>query len=132
MDAYQLAETQQADGFRGIADERHRIVTEGVIDPIFRGEGTFPDHIFPIRPDQVDRRVILQRACFTFHVPNRPVLTNAANRTLRRYRIRKAAKDAIRNELFLLGIDEFEVYGNLEALAQRLKRAYRITVDPQG
>jgi len=126
MDAHGLAEDQKVDSFRGTATERSGIL-DAALAPIFHGEDAdFPDYILAIRPDQVDRRVTLQRACFTFHVPARPVLTSGQNHTLQRYLVPAAAKQALRNELSLLGIDDFAVFGDLESLSRRLKNAYAI------
>jgi hypothetical protein len=44
--------------------------------------GSFPEFIFPVRPDYFDPRITLQRSCFTFHVPKESVLTLEKNPTL--------------------------------------------------
>jgi hypothetical protein len=128
MDAYQLAHDQKAKDFLGIATARHSVF-EKALFPIFRwqGEDNFPDFILPVRPDYFDRRINLQRSCFTFHVPHRSVLTKSENKSLRMLLIPKDAKEQIKKELFLLGIDEFTVFGDLESLSSRLKTAYKLT-----
>jgi hypothetical protein len=52
-------------------------------------------------------------------------LTKHSNESLLSYRIPRDAKPRLREELALLGIDEFQIYGDLDHLAARLKRAYR-------
>jgi FRG domain len=85
----------------------------------------WPKEILPVRPSYLDKRISAQHGCFTFHPPGTPVLTCDNNKTLRGYTIPAAAKNSLRKELELLGIDEFTIYGDLDHLAERLKRAYR-------
>ncbi len=127
MDAYQLSPSQKAVGFQGIATARNAIIAKA-LDPIFRWQklGDFPDFIIPVRPDHLDHRIGLQRSCFTFHTPKRHVLTKQENKSLLSFSIPEAAKERIQKELFLLGIDDFSVYGDLESLSRRLKAAYDI------
>ena len=69
----------------------------------------------------------LQRSCFTFHVPERPAeLTKATNSTLEEFTIPHGCKQRITQELALLGIDAFAVYGDMEKLADTLKVAHRV------
>lgn len=127
MDAYQLSPSQKAVGFEGIATARNAIF-EKALHPIFRWQkpDDFPDFIIPVRPDHLDHRMSLQRSCFTFHVPKRHVLTREENKSLFSFFIPGAAKEHMKKELFLLGIDDFSVYGDLESLSRRLKAAYSI------
>jgi len=129
MDAYQLANCQDLGGvdFKGIATSRGPIL-KTALKPIFSWESAavFPKFIFPVRPDHFERRVGIQRSCFTFHVPQRSVLTKEANRTLQCLRVPKDKKASLREELFRLGVDQFTVYGDLESLARRLKLAYGV------
>ena len=131
MDAYQLGPKQKATfnhkSFEGIADSRHPLFQEA-LHVIFWWDTAkkLPEFIFPIRPDYFDRRITLQRGCFTFHVPNRGVLTDNENDSLTSYLIPHGAKSDIRKELALLGIDDFSIYGDLEHLSDRLKDAYGI------
>jgi hypothetical protein len=127
MDAYQLSVCQKAGGFEGIATARNPIF-EKALYPIFRWQkpDDFPGFIIRVRPDHFDRRVSLQRSCFTFHVPGRHVLTKRENKSLFSFFIPRAAKERIKKELFLLGIDDFSIYGDLENLCRRLKTAHKI------
>jgi hypothetical protein len=128
MDAYQLSPQQNAEQyFEGIATARHPTVQK-VLDVVFKWQTVdrFPRCIIPVRPDHFDHRISLQRGSFTLHVPDRKALTKTENNTLRTFSIPTGAKGSIRKELSLLGIDEFAVYGDLESLSRRLKRAHKI------
>jgi hypothetical protein len=127
MDAYQLSPSQNAKDFEGIATARHPAF-EKALHVIFRWQtpGDFPKCIIPVRPDHFDHRMSLQRSCFTLHIPDRHALTKAENGALRSFLIPGDAKEYIEKELFLLGIDDFSVYGDLESLSKRLKVAYRV------
>ncbi len=127
MDAYQLSPSQKAVDFQGIATARNPTF-EKALHPIFRWQkpDDFPDFIIPVRPDHLDHRIALQRSCFTFHVPKHHVLTKAENNALFSFSIPGPDKEHMEKELFLLGIDDFSVYGDLESLSRRLKTAYGI------
>jgi FRG domain len=73
MDAYQLGPSQNAKwlngrAFEGIVTSRSPLF-KLAISSIFqwKDEPTHPDFIVPVRPDHSDRRIALQRSCFTFH-----------------------------------------------------------------
>jgi hypothetical protein len=85
----------------------------------------FPHFSIPVRPNHRDPRITLQRSCFTFHIPTRTYVTTAENSTLCTWLIPRAAKLNLRNELALLGIDDFTIYGDMVHLASRLTAAYR-------
>jgi hypothetical protein len=128
MDAYMLAPTQDAEAhFKGIVTSRTEIF-RNAIHVIFDWwkPKNFPAFVLPVRPDHFERRVILQRGCFTFHVHNRQILTKSENSSLHSFFIPKDSKPVIKKELFLLGIDDFSVYGDLESLSKRLKFAYNL------
>ena len=128
MDAYQLAVTQGSKPqYQGIVTMRHPWF-QGAMKQIFEWNNQigFPKFVMAVRPDQRDRRIGLQRSCFTFHIPDRPGLTSAENNSLLSFRVPSDAKEEIRRDLLLLGVDEFSTYGDLEHLAQRLKRAHKI------
>jgi hypothetical protein len=127
MDAYRLAPRQKAeDFFRGVPTSRHaqfkralRPILDWDLDP-----KAFPNFILPVRPDHTEKRVALQKGCFTFHVPEHPILTEEQCDSLKCFLIPKGLdKVKLQNELFLLGIDDFAVYGDLESLSRRLKFA---------
>jgi hypothetical protein len=138
MDSYQLGPTQNAkfnpfpvptlENFVGIADSRHPAFIDAVsvLFSFKKRVEEFPDFIIPVRPDYFDRRITLQRGCFTFHVPKRRVLTKNENPTLKCYLVPKEKKSKIARELAILGIDDFSIYGDLEHLSTSLKAAYKL------
>jgi hypothetical protein len=125
MDAYQLAVTQKTEP-KGISTT-HKWFNDA-LRRIFewRNNLEFPKGIMAVRPAHADQRIGLQRSCFTFHVPDHPKLTVAENDSLLAFGIPSGAKTNILNDLVLLGLDEFSIYGDLDHLALRLRRAYRI------
>lgn len=131
MDAGRLGPDQDGrwpDGaeFRGIATSRSPLF-ERALHPIFRWQdpnGLFPSFIVPVRPHHFDRRIALQRGCFTFHPPGRGTLTGRENGSLKVYRIPSASKDTLHGELTLLGVDQFTIFGDLDHLAEYLKSCY--------
>lgn len=127
MDAYRLAIMQKAKDFLGVGTQRNPLFKKG-LEAIFSWEDAsrFPKFIMPIRPDYMDARINAQSSCFTFHVPAQSELTEAVNDTLRRFMIPAASKIRIRKELFLLGVDDFSIYGDLESLSRRLRTAHHI------
>jgi hypothetical protein len=129
MDAYRLAHSQHVtDSFTGVMTSRSEIFRNAmhVIFDWWKPKKHFPNFVLPIRPDHFERRVILQRGCFTFHVQGRESLTKAENNSLLSFFIPKKSKPNIKKELFLLGIDAFSIYGDLESLSERLKFAYKV------
>lgn len=132
MDAYRLAPCQGAkEQFTGVMTSRSGIFLNAlhVIFDWWKPEKQFPKFALPIRPYHFERRVSLQRGCFTFHVPSRERLTKAENNSLLSFFIPKESKSNIKKELFLLGIDAFSIYGDLESLSERLKFAYNVRSD---
>ena len=127
MDAFELGATQNTNPRFWLATSRHPIFQEALKriawwDDRFK----FPEFTFAVRPDHFDTRVALQRSCFTFHVPEHPALTKAENQTLKSFVLPKKSKESLVEELFLLGIDAFSIYGDLEGLSRRLKYAHKI------
>lgn len=132
MDAYQLAKDQtikdkKGNIYKGIATGRNPVFNEQ-LSPITQWGKLkeFSDFILPVRPDHFDKRMSLQRSCFTFHTHTRKELTVNENHSLLRYTIPKDAKVDIMKELALLGIDHFNIYGDLENLAKTLKANYKV------
>lgn len=128
MDAYGLqSHIDESAPFYGIPTSRDGLFVTA-LHPILKRQqpDQFPKFIFGIRPDHFDRRISLQRSCFTFHVPSCPVLETQHNCTLEEFHIPQSAKLGILRELFVLGIDEASVFGDLEGLAQRLTTGYRL------
>lgn len=131
MDAYQLAVTQNTKDkhYQGVVTMRHpafQKALNAICAWAPKPQSQFPDFIMALRPDYSDLRIVLQRSCFTFHVPGREELTPAHNKSLKKYTIPSGAKNTLLHELILLGVDEFSIYGDLGHLASRLKRAHRI------
>ena len=118
MDAYQFGE-------RGLCTSQSLEVTEAMKAIFEWQDNCWPEMILPVRPSNLDARMNAQRGCFTFHPPRAPELKHEHNRSLRRYVVSAKAKTDLRKELELLGIDEFSIFGDLDHLAERLKRTYR-------
>jgi hypothetical protein len=118
FDAYGLSSN-------GIMTSRHPKFAP-IIDAIvqWKKAADLPRSIIAVRPDHFDRRIALQRSCFTFHVPNQLVLTPTSNNRITSFTISGAKKKPIQKELSLLGIDHFSVYGDLEHLVRYLTDAY--------
>jgi len=130
LDAYSLAPCQKVpeSKFRGIATSRNeefKKALHGIFD--WWEPPPFPTYIMPVRPDRADKRVILQKGCFTFHPPGKGVLTQKESDSLLSFVVPKGSKKNLRDELFLLGIDPFSIYGDLDSLAARLKFAYHVS-----
>jgi hypothetical protein len=84
MDGYQLSPTQNAQKHRynGIAPSGHPLFIESMKQIFEWQDGKFPSFVMAVRPEHFDRRINLQRSCFTFHVPNREQLTLNENSSL--------------------------------------------------
>jgi FRG domain-containing protein len=94
------------------------------------GAGDFPAKTFPVWPDRSDIRMQFQRSGFTFHVPNEHEITSEVNRSLRKIRVAKDAKEKINSQLVAFGIDGLSIFGDLESLARHLKGVYGIGRKP--
>jgi hypothetical protein len=79
-----------------------------------------PNLLLPVRPDHFDRRISLQRSCFTFHGSKKQVFPSAQS-----IQIPASRKTDIRRQLAVAGVDHFTIFGDLESLAKRLIDAYR-------
>jgi hypothetical protein len=128
MDAYQLSPTQKAgdEGYNGIAPSGHPLFIESMKQIFEWRDGKFPSFVMAVRPEHFDRRINLQRSCFTFHVPNREQLTSKENSSLVYFNVPPESKKHILRELALLGIDHFSLYGDLASLAAKLKAAHEV------
>jgi hypothetical protein len=116
MDAYELSK------IGGIATSRHPVFRDAVKALVdWSPPDVLPNSIFPVRPDHFDRRMSLQRSCFTFHVPKEKVLMPTNYMSLK---VSGTKKHKIMRQLSVLGIDHFSVYGDLEHLAKTLTEAY--------
>ncbi len=112
--------------FWGYADSTHPIMVRCVENIFyFKGLDSFPDFVFPVRPDHNEKRVSLQKSCFTFHVPDCPEVNLSNNKTLKKFVIPKDSKQGIRNDLQVLGLDNYAIFGDLEALSRSLQSYYR-------
>ena len=124
LDAYKF-EPREKQG--GIATSRRKEFCEAVeVINKWKKVDDFPNYIIPVRPDAFDRRITLQRSCFTFHVPKHPELTERENPSLKKWVVRGGKKKPILRELVLLGIDDFSIYGDLEHLAEWLKISHNM------
>jgi len=83
-----------------------------------------PEFILPVRPHYFDVQVGLRRSCFTFHVPKQQVINTDINPSLTQFRVPASDKPEIRQQLSVLGIDAFRIYGDLEHLSETLVNAY--------
>jgi FRG domain len=92
-------------------------------------DGATPKRIIAVRPDYLDRRISLQRGCFTLHGPSHRTLTPAQNSSLTSVKIASGSKQRILRQLTLLGVDHFSIFGDLENLAKRLIEAYPSSVE---
>jgi hypothetical protein len=128
MDAYQLSPTQKAedDGYNGIAPSGHPLFIESMKKIFEWRDDKFPSFVMAVRPEHFDRRINLQRSCFTFHVPHREQLTSNENASLVYFSVPAKSKADTLKELTLLGIDHFSLYGDLASLAVKLKAAHGV------
>ncbi len=89
----------------------------------------FPKYTFPVSAHYFDSRMLFQRAGFTFHVEQCNDLQcndllGHKNKPINQICIEGQSKKIIRNELQLMGIDEFFIYGDLENLSKSLKSLF--------
>jgi hypothetical protein len=128
MDAYHLSLTQNASEaeFRGIVTSRHKMIHDSVHRiSNWRDDKKFPPFIMGVRPGHFDDRIFRQHSYFTFHVPDHPKLTIKENSTLRSFRIPGGGgKLKLKEELSLLAVNDFTVFGDLDHLADWLKSAH--------
>src|SRR5262249_36791841 len=117
MDAWEFGPESRPKSSRGVATSRREEfhVAIHTIDK-WGSERGFPKYIIPVRPDTFDRRITLQRSCFTFHVPGHEQVTKSENATLQTWTVAGSSKQSVRRELSLLGIDHFSIFGDLEHL----------------
>jgi|688.fasta_scaffold107236_5 hypothetical protein len=137
IDAYKIGPLQNAmwkqplekeeKDFKGIATSQHPAF-QLAMKPIFGWSditSLFPNFILPVRPNFIDSRINLQRGCFTFHPPGGSVLKYDRFQALKKFVIPLEAKITLREELAILGIDPFSIYGDLDHLSEHLKHAYK-------
>jgi len=125
LDVYNLWRVQNATRaeYEGIASSRRPVFRE-MLKPIMWEEPTRRPYVLALRPDQKDVRLRLQRGCFTMHPPERKILTIRDASVLRRCHVPSARKKEVREQLIGLGIDHFNTFGDLSALAKTLKTIY--------
>jgi hypothetical protein len=107
---------------KGIASSRRKEFLEALAGITSWAKEKHANMLLPVRPDHFDRRIGLQRSGFTFHGPKNKELTAAHSIT-----IPHAAKEKIRRQLSVAGIDHFSVFGDLDHLSQHLVEAYSST-----
>ena len=96
------------------------------LDPVEKlrcGEPTVKKYprILAFRPDNSSGRIGQQSSCFTLHTH---LATPKNNQTLARLKITGDRKNAIREELRQLNINEFTVYNDLDHLSKELRRSW--------
>src|SRR5262249_35390508 len=115
MDVYQLPQPEDK-GLQGIATSGRKEIQDAIeVISSWGGAGAEPTRIIAVRPDYFDRRISLQRGCFTLHGPDHQTLTPDQNPTLTSVKIASDHhKQKILRQLTLLGVDHFSIYGDLE------------------
>ncbi len=93
------------------------------IDKGCQDKDLFPEYTFPISGDFSDSRMKLQRAAFTFHVEKCKKIETPTDYCIKII-IDRDSKKKIRNQLRLVGIDEFSIYGDLDHLSKSLKSLF--------
>lgn len=76
---------------------------------------------FPVTSPHFDRRITLQRGCFTFHVPDQPELVLGEVPGLSVFPVAGEYKDKIKTQLRRMGIDAGTVYGDLSSLSRAIR-----------
>lgn len=114
MDVYKLPQPTDKN-LQGIATSGRKEIQDAIeVISSWGREGATPDRIIAVRPDYFDRRISLQRGCFTLHGPRHRKLTPAQNKTLTSVKIASAHKLKVLRQLTLLGVDHFSIFGDLE------------------
>ena len=127
LDAYELANCQSCSDqdLKGVATFGRTYLKNAVsVIAEWKPKSSFGAWAIALRPDHNHTRMALQRSCFTFHVPSRPVLDPADLTCIKRIGIQGGQKATIREELGALGIDDFSIFGDMDHLARRLRSAY--------
>ena len=91
------------------------------------GEDEGPGVELPVAvlPTNIHPRMSVQRSCFTVHGKNRASLAALVSADLlKRYAINPDAKDQMRGDLRLLGIDHSTVFPDLKGLADELSERF--------
>jgi hypothetical protein len=128
MDAFKLAGSQSAPedaGITGVATSSRKYVKETIeIISCWKPATNFGAYAIALRPDHIDKRMSIQRSCFTLHPPARNRLVVKDIHCIQEYSIPANAKAPLRVQLATLGVDDFSIYGDLDHLASRLVSAY--------
>jgi hypothetical protein len=89
--------------FRGIATSTHPTSSNGIKRIVeWSDKAQFPDFIIPVRPANFDRRITLQRSCFTFHGSGLDVLTKDDYKTLRSFIVPETDKVKIKGGIMVI------------------------------
>ncbi len=87
--------------------------------------GPSPEKIIAIAPHETDVRMLVQQSVFTIHGTSRDLATlEEASTFLWRCDVDASAKDLIRRELDLLGIDRFRLFPDLSTLGREVGRIH--------
>lgn len=78
-----------------------------------------------IHPTNIHPRMSVQRSCFTVHGKNKSSLTKLVpEEHLKRYVINPDARDAIRRDLRMLGVNHSTIFPDLDGLAKELAELF--------
>jgi hypothetical protein len=99
--------------------QRDPIVVEAI--RYFFGEGKEPEHalIVPLKPDLRAGRMLQQGSCFTLHLPG-CVAAKVTRRNGKRFKIPKAAKPQLLDELRAVGVTGPTLYPDLDHITKEL------------
>jgi len=84
-------------------------------------DGHLP-HVLPVRPDVIPGRIGQQSSCFTLHMHEAP---DRSNDSLTTIPVSASSKNALREELHRLNINQFTTYYDLDHLAKEIKRCFK-------
>ena len=74
-------------------------------------------YILPVRPDDAPGRIGQQSSCFTLHMHEAP---SARNPTMNTIQVDASSKEAIRQELHRVNINQFTTYYDLDHLSKEI------------
>ena len=74
-------------------------------------------YILPVRPDDAPGRISQQSSCFTLHMHEAPP---ASNPTVTTIQVDASSKEAIREELHRVNINQFTTYYDLDRLSKEI------------
>ena len=114
MDALELLTRPPKNIKPQIFSSRNSYVTDDINVSFWSNSTGAEPRIVPIMPESRFGRIIQQSSCFTLHMYLSP---DCHNSTLRRIKVPKKHKPAIRNELRRLNINELSIFNDLDHLS---------------